>query len=695
MSAERVILKILNGVQTGAEVSLTPGEYTIGTGSADDIQLVDVSLKEAHAKLRVDPSKLEISGGAGTVTIGDLRLAAGSEWQEIEPLDVITLGMVRLVLGPPNANWTTLTEDGARVPEKTAIRSKAIPVFGKSAITLLPGSAFIQPAILVVLLAILVLAGVWFFSAGGGGKGAPQYAAAEVEAIARKTIDQFPFGRALATKMEADGTVYVTGYVKDSIERRAVVSAVEKAGVSVYFRLGVLDAMRNEIDGLINSQKVAITFTLSDAGDLTLEGLIFDDRAAKRFVEQIRGAVAGLNSIDARIRTSKFLLEEVQKLSRLAHIDPFVLLRLDGQLIEANGILPTDKIDTWVGFLQSYSKRFSKEIGLRSFVQLQKPDGALTAKANPVVINGPSTGNETVLDAERIMKGQYETSQMFAGPAAASNAPPPGFSITRQTVTAPAAPAGQTPAAAPKVLQENIAASNAPPPGFSIMQLATRANELIQAWKRTTGSSREKSVLNAVSKGRSEVSGERIPAGSKAEVSEKLLPLLPTDYPSERERANACRPGSRLMPENIPLALFWLDLLSVSEDMSLSNFEAQEQAFILEAALDPSFTKKCLLRAHQNSVAPSIYLSEAARNPDFVRFVTRKMQSYPLDISGASTAGPLRYVQTREGAKIREGSSPDKDSRLIVVGELGAAVQGRDGYSTVLYKPTLNWLNQR
>src|SRR5262249_36180161 len=147
--------------------------------------------------------------------------------------------------------------------------------------------------------------------------------------------------------------------------------AVEKTAVPVRFRVGVLQSLRNEIDNLIKAEKVAVSFTLTPAGDLSLEGVILDEDAARSFVDRIRGLVIGLNQIESKIRTAKRLLAEIEKLARMSQIDSLVVFRLDGELIEANGVLPVDKIDSWVGFLQSYARRFGKDIGLRSFVQLQ------------------------------------------------------------------------------------------------------------------------------------------------------------------------------------------------------------------------------------------------------------------------------------------------------------------------------------
>jgi type III secretion system YscD/HrpQ family protein len=674
-SFDRVILKILNGIQAGAEVALAPGEYKAGSGAEDDIQFVDVSLKPAHVKLRVAPTKLEIAGGSGSVTASQgVHLEPGSEWQEIEPLEIITVGMVRFVLGPPNANWMTLTE-GEAPPKKASKRSKTGTAASAGLAAWLPGGQHRQLILPIAALAAVLLFGAWFFAGGHKEAAPPQYTAAEAEKIAREALDQFPFGKQISLRREPDGTVYATGFVKDGYERRALVSAIEKARVPVYFRLGVLEALRNEIDGLIKAEKVPVTFVLSPSGELTLEGTILNEDSAGKFVSEIKGAVAGLTRVDSKIHTAKTLLDDIQKLGKLAQIDPFVLLRLDSQLIEANGILPIARIDAWVGFLQSYSRRFSKEIGLRSFVQLQRPDGSLVpaeAAARPVVINGPATGNEVVLDAERLLRGQYKPSDMFAVPGDAS-----------ATLTLPKPSSDRQ-------------ASDAPPKStFSASRLAVEANRLITSWRNGLAGAADEKALISLSRERAQLADD-CAAGEtdQAKVAEKCLPLLPAELPEERAKPNACRPGSRLTPENIPMALFWLDLLSASATMSLSDFNREEQAFILEVALDPTFTRQCLEHAAVKLRAPSVYLSEAARNPDFVRFVTRKFQAYPLDISGASVTS-ARYIQTRDGQKFREGGSPDSTSRISTVGELGAAVEVKDGISTVIYRSALNWLNQK
>lgn len=618
---EHTILKILTGLQAGAEVSLVPGEYTIGSGPDDDIQFIDVSQKPGQARLRVSLGKIEIAGGSGAlVTDHGLAVAAGSdEWQEIEPLDIITAGTTRFALGPPNANWTTLAGDD-NTPNKNAPRARRQVWPGISIATFLnEKKGIVQMAAPAAILVIIFFGiAVWYFMAHGNSSIA-KIERDDKEAV-RVALDQFAFGKTIDLKREVDGTIYVTGFVETAVERRALLGAVEKTTVPVRFRVGVLQSLREEVDGLIVAEKLPITFTLSSSGDLTLEGVMLGEDAVQRFLERIKSTIIGLNKIDSNIRTAKSLLSEIEKLGRLSQIDSVVLFRLDGELIEANGVLPVEKIDSWVGFLQAYSRRFSKDIGLRSFVQLQTAMNS-SGDSQALVLGGKASGGDILLDIERLKRGEYAPSELFAGKR-------------RQS-------------------------------GSAVEVAATVGPTLTKLPKKSTSDP----------------------------VADKYLPLFLRA--SSKAGSNFCRTGSRLTVDNLPGVLFQLDRLSLSTTTSLSDLDREEQSLILEAALEPTLVSRCLSRAGSELATTSLYLTEASRNPGFIRFVTRNVQPHALDIAGVNIIAKDRYIQTRDGQKMREGAAPDNNVRLSVVGELGIALEGKNGLATVLYGPQLNWLMQK
>ena len=123
-----------------------------------------------------------------------------------------------------------------------------------------------------------------------------------------------------------------------------------------------------------------------------------------------------------------------------------MLLRVDGELIEVTGIMPVDKIDSWVGFLTAYSRRFGKDIALRSFVQLQKPGTTDVA----------SQGQPVVIDRDRLLNGQYKVDDLFAN--SSGQIPPLVDAVT------PLATQGE---------------AGSPRDRFDVLRLTQQANELI------------------------------------------------------------------------------------------------------------------------------------------------------------------------------------------------------------------------
>jgi type III secretion system YscD/HrpQ family protein len=620
-SAEPIILKILSGVQSGAEVSLTPGEYTIGSGDGDDIQLIDVSLRPAQGRLRIGQGKIEIAGGSGgLVTANGLAVAAGGDtWQEVEPLDIITAGTIRFALGPASANWTTLTAHEempptAKAPRKPAARLSAMRIPSSASVARLVGPAFI-----VVLLAVAGI-GAWYLSSG------PREAAPKVErdeaAVVRTLLDEYPFGKSIAVRREVDGTIYATGFVETNVERRALAGAIDKSGIAVRLRLGVLESLRNEIASLIQVENVPVTFTLSGAGDLTLDGLILREDELTKFLDRIKASIIGLNKVTSNVRTARTLLADLVELANGLRIEPWVLFRLDGNLIEASGSLPDEKKEAWLRFLQGYSRRFSKDIALRSLVHLQNANGG-----------DPITFDRDMLD--RIARGEVDPNELLSG--------------MRRSAPVRAS-ATTTEANLPKAMPANA----------KTLQAALRTWETVRA------------------------DLDRL---DRVQIAKKYLKQQGGDQPA------SCRQDSRLTASNLPQALFWLDLLSVSSEMSLVKFGADEQAYILEAALDPTLVTDCLARLRVHTDSPSLYMAEAAGNPDFIRFVTRDFPVYGSDITGASLTSS-RYIQLRDGKKMREGAPPSSANELSIVGELGIAVAGKDGYSIALYGPQISWMGR-
>lgn len=433
-SSDRIILKILSGTQAGAEVALEPGDYTLGAGPDDDIQLVDISLTPGHAKLRISATKVEILGGNGSLVsaTGMPFPANGETWSELEPLEIVTAGTTRFALGPVHANWTTLSE--AAIATLARPKADDKPASGwRGGVRQVHRYANFGIMAVLVLILIAVVYQQWNIGAL-----VPRSAGPGSVAALKNALSALPFANAVTVREDVDGTIYATGLVETAVDRRAVAAAAEKLSIPLRLRLNVRQTMRTEIESMIASMKLPVVADLAPDGVLRLEGLILKDDVARQFVERLKTDVSGIGQIENHIRTAKTLIGEIEKLAKKAQIDGYVVFRLDNQSVEVNGILPVEKIDAWVGFIQAYSKNFAKDIALRSYVQLQAGgnEAVQPLTGGPAIAIGPQERNSTdiTLDMDRIRRGLYELSDLFVGlkrkqpagpdPAAATSTPP-------------------------------------------------------------------------------------------------------------------------------------------------------------------------------------------------------------------------------------------------------------------------------
>ncbi|MGQ3214490.1 MAG: FHA domain-containing protein [Shinella sp.] len=921
-----IVLKILSGVQSGVDIVLAEGEYAVGSGSADDIQIFDVSLSAAHLRIVIRQGKIEIAGGTGSLKTGNgFALEAGGDFQEIEPLDIVTAGTSRFALGPTTANWSSVVDVGGLSEQSPATPPKPGALSDLAILFSRPGRKALLPVAAVLLLAMAVFA--MSYSLGWDKTPERQEAVRTDLELVDASLGKFPFAKRLATRQEIDGTVFVTGYVTSPVERRAALAAIRDAGIAARVRISVTDLIRNEVANFLDSESSGLTFALSDTGVLSLDGVMLDADRLNQLTETLKERVMGVASITSNVRTGASLLSDVQALAERSKIVPLVLLRRDNDLIEASGVIPTDKIDAWAGFLQAYSTQLAPIIPLRSLVFLQdpsKPEATIGIGDDKALYLGAGTGQggDVSVDVNRLKAGSFDLSDIFVGQprqvpgvgalgASASGSNAGDFpNDGRPTVENAAgidlkATDDKAPYLGPGTRRRNdvnrlkadnfglsdvFAGQSRQVPGAGALGLSVsgsgsctgqgsdvsvdvnrltadgsaRSDTLVGKQRQMPGS---EALGTAVT--RSEAGGlpsDGRPTGENADASEQKTttdkalyldpgtrqgddatrptadssglsdifggkprqvagsealgtsgstsdagdlpndgrptgenaravdrdrktpvrmvgtPFLPaaedtasslpipglldsensdlasaspgilsedelatmarrlledadngtfdasengaalkdgikaleeadpdgdsagkTSLPARYERmlaslrsteadARQCWQGSRLTRSNALGTLFWLDLLSVTNQLSLSTFSPQSQELMFEAALNPEMTGRCVEQA-DGTRPSSVYLREVSQNPEFVRHILRDIEPYALDVSGVSLAGE-RYVQTRGGAKLRQGAAPDEGSRILTVGELGMALERQSGYASVIFNDTLNWLTR-
>ncbi len=693
-----LILKILAGQQAGAEVILEYGEYSLGSGKDDDLHVADLSVSEQHLRLNLQNNKIEILAHSGDIlTAKGLSLSSGqSEWVEIEPLDVVIIGTVKFAIGARNAQWATLQhalrsqdqdepEDNEdKAPSTKGTQASLIRFANqmKSQSTRLAAGA----AIIGLIAGTVYLVGNSLFVASS----ANALINGNIEDV-RAALSELPFSDRLKLHEAVDDQIYLSGYVDKPVQRRAVVSAIEESNAPVHLRIRVLETLRKDVAATLQSRGSNVDFSISDSGVLSLSGSILNKTEADQLIATLR-EINGLARIDSNIRSADDYLKEIQQLARRAFIDDTIIFRLDGDVLEVSGVITSQDVDRWSGFLRSYSNQYARYIPLRSLVKLVQENGDVIDLVSN--IDG-SASSETLIEdrqTEVLKLARAVKEQVSQLPQASARTEEPEADDTQANVSQNDAitdlekAVTRLSAKSEKVSFSEINAEN------SVAEtLIGTGGTYSPAVLTETVLADDPQVLQAA-----EVvllAWQQVSVGEPAseEVKEKFLPLLlRSSYPGK-----ICSDTLNVPAEQISVAVFWLDILSGTEELGLDSLSQEMQRLVLEAAISPNATRRCL---EQNSdpsglklAVSSRFLQESLNNPNFVRFLTRDLKTPSLEISGASLSDDP-YVQSKDNKRYRTGQSTSSSSRLLAIGELGALLKEYDGYSVALWSKTTAWV---
>ncbi|EHS52676.1 hypothetical protein PDO_4654 [Rhizobium sp. PDO1-076] len=678
----QLILKALSGPQSGVEVALAHGEYTLGSGQDDDLQFVDVCLKSGHARIRIEDSKIFVTGGAGSV-INEAGLvidAGDDQWREINPMDILIIGTNTFAIGPTDGHWSDLSAmlDRDRSVDRKSNKNTAAVAFKYRFVRF--GFALIGTVVLI--------SGVTWLTVAALMANENTHTTVNVQDVAavRAALNQFPFGQSIVVRQEVDGTIYATGYVNKTNERLALRDAMEHTGALVNLRLWVLSSIQSQVADAIKSFGVDVTFEVSATGVVTFEGKILSDERAKRFFDYIDDEVQGISSVESKVKTASSYFKEVQDLVDRSGVNDTVILRLFDERIEASGLVVTNKIDGWIGFIHAYARHYADHIPLTSYVQVVNEQGTVVAKPAPTRLGPPGHPNApgtTDLDLTRLKQGDSDFSDIFLTPL---------LEIPNKLVVAAREPSQLVPA--PETAPATDDQKHADTPSNEKSNLSNRALTLLSPPQAVgAGDSKgQDDTTNQVLKNWDEnIPNAGEPNQSQGSARQRYLPLILSPI----ETSDLCWAGSGLHIADVPAILFWLDYLSLSQTVSLIDFERPNQLMLLEAALNPDRTRQCAKKlADQTGIhldAISSYLRETEHNPFFVRYLVRDFATSELDVAGVMLRDNDRFIQTDSGAKIREGSSPNLKSKLISIGSLGALLQQEDAVAPLIYSESLTW----
>lgn len=637
-----LILKAITGTQAGVEVLLEDGEYVLGSGPDDDLQFVDVCLKTGHARIRVEGGKASIAGGAGKV-VGENGLVADAgadDWRNLGPLEVITIGSTDFAIGAEDDNWAALF--AAQSQEKQNARSP----FGGWRVRNLNRSWIRHGAILLVSCAVVgtaVGAGSGFF---GGDTGIASADREQLVASLKTRINELPFSGSITVVPEVDGTIYVSGHVEEFVQRSAILNIVEDTNLPIKPRVWVLSSIRRQIEAAINSFEVDVTFEVSDEGVVSIDGTILSENEADRFRHYITREILGVSAVEFRVSTANSYLGEVKELAKRARLDEAVLLQLSEQRIEASGVVTTGKLDAWIGFIQTYARRYAEKIPLISFVQIVDENGRVISSRSTLLDPDGWSGSDGAfgLSLEQLKNGKLGAGDLLPDEDSAAL-----LQVDRSGATDEG--------------DRRLPVVSASLTGVNTRLLDPATGEGATRLFRSGG-------------------------GYSSTVQ---LPLVT----NPTEPALRCWEDSRLTVSDLVEVVGLVDQLSASKTESLVDLDQTVQLLVLEAALNPTRTRDCAGRLddidERDSVLNSSSLVEMERNPFFIRYLVRDFVPPAIAVSGVMVRGSERFIQMPDGTKIHEGTSPDEYSKLLSIGGIGAIIKYDNYIAPLIYPKNMDW----
>jgi len=663
-----VILKILNGVQAGVDVSLVDGTYILGSADDADIQILDVSLSPHHAKLTVDHARVSLQALAEPVQLrSGATLSPHGKAHELRPLDMVTMGMTLFAVAPLGADWAFLGTAAAQPVQRRRLLYQPVNIetlwdehrkalFGAAAGLLFLGF-WVVPHSLTFLTTL-------------GGSLAP----AQEEALS-KAIQSLEFTNHLTIRKSRDGTLHVDGAVNTLNERQATLTAVNQTGIPVATHILVLDTLREELAAAISKQAPDAVFSMAADGAIAIGGTMPDEKSVTDLLQLVKDTVGDAVPVRSSLKTYEDLLAEVIALGRKAQLSRTLHLKLDGTMIEADGSVPPAQLDAWAGFLQSYARQFAPILPLRSLVRQQKPDGTVddTPPLEPfyIGIDNPADGRE--IDLDLLSAGRYTAADLLIGGAALPSeaAEPQSVQQFRKPVQ-PARPT-ETHSSLTELLNR---ADGSAAKLTNLDLLARRAIELAENGK-LAGLNGGAALKDATEK------LQQAKGFSSLSDYGKLL------HANRRKPHRPCWSGSNVDFNNVTGALFWLDVLSQSEPLTTAAFDPDTRKILAEAALNPMKLARCAHLASDGALR-SYYLERVSKEPHLARVLLRNIAQAPVQISGISLPGN-RYFQTTNSQIYHEGSLLNPSSSVMSIGELGVLFSTGSGLSVAFPGSNLAW----
>lgn len=387
MLQAQVELRVLVGPQAGSCLSLSAGEYTLGTSDDCEVILMGPRLEAIHARISFDGDQITIVPVDGSVCD-----AQGNELTDVFPLRLgmpVDLSGVWVCVDSVDAPWpdpADVVPMAVTSPNTSAQANEAQdatvvnpppsdPLRRRARVTLLISAVSLG---LIVLAGIA--AGVWII--GRQTPPAPALSIAKPQAPltppSQQKVIQIVRNLDLTNAVEVStndkGVVTVTGYLADAATRAQFVRALENVSpppmTAIYVDGELLESARRVLSDKFDPARIKIHADSISNGVLKVRGATLSPSVRDNTFEMLKADIPGLRKIEGPILFAEDLPQDFQDRLTAAGLSKKLQIVSRQPEFSLRGTINDDDLRQWESTLLAFTEDYGKILPVRASIRV-------------------------------------------------------------------------------------------------------------------------------------------------------------------------------------------------------------------------------------------------------------------------------------------------------------------------------------
>jgi type III secretion system YscD/HrpQ family protein len=361
-----LMLRVVAGPNTGAELHLGDGDWVIGAGSGADIIFAEPTLAQAHLRVAVRGSDVTVTALAEGVTTGSQPMPLDMP-QTIPPLEPVWIGATAFAIGPTGADWPT--PSAPPTPSKIG-KTEAVATTPEGGPIGPPSSArrshlwrWIGLAAGCLLLALIGAAWTVIPALGPSHAPArtplPDKLAAAQAAIRTLGLE----GQVIASRSR--GFIVLDGLVPSEADRQALEASLRRARIVSDFNVVTEAHLRDMAMTVLRGFDIDPKIAATGVGQVRLTGYANDERTVVAAVRQLRADVPWIRTLDDAVVTPERARAWIEAAARDAGIAGLKVTAAPHVLTVA-GVLPGDRMAVWNQISERFQTEFADTVRLNA-----------------------------------------------------------------------------------------------------------------------------------------------------------------------------------------------------------------------------------------------------------------------------------------------------------------------------------------